>query len=58
MFIFPDKPFFYGMVLSSGKTVEAVAGLGKRDGFISVDQSGMLTIYLPTNGPKEVGTGH
>jgi WD40 repeat protein len=55
---FPDKPFFYGMVLSSGKTVEAVAGLGKRDGFISVDQSGMLSIYLPTNGPKEVGTGH
>ena len=55
---FPDKPFFYGMVLSSGKTVEAVAGLGKRDGFISVDRSGMLTIYLPINGVKETGTGY
>ena len=53
-----DGPFFYGMAMSGGRGPVAVTGFQMQDGFMSVDEDGMLSVYMPIITEKETGTGH
>ena len=53
-----DGPFFYGMVMSSGRKPVEVTGFQTKDGFMSVDEDGMLSVYMPIINDRETGTGH
>lgn len=53
-----ENPFFVGMVASGGKKPVAISGFQTKDGFVAVDEDGLLSIYLPILNNRETGTGH